>query len=103
MTATRMTVRGDVVPDTSWSKDANCRGHDPNLWFPTGGSTWEERKAMRLAVETCRSCPVQAECRDYGLRYEREGIWGGLTPREREATRRAMGIPLVRVPARAHL
>lgn len=98
-----MPVKGEVVPDTSWADQANCRGHDPNLWFPNGGSTWEERKQIRLALDTCRQCPVKGPCLDYALRYEREGIWGGRTQREREALRRHLGLSLIRVPSRAHL
>jgi len=103
MTATRIVVKGDEVPETPWTDKANCRGHDPDLWFPTGGSTWEERKAVRFAVDICHACPVETECLEYALMYEQQGIWGGRTQREREAMRRVRNIPLVRVPLRAHL
>lgn len=103
MTVTPTWVRGKEVPDTSWTKDASCRGHDPNLWFPTGGSTWEERKQIRTALDICRQCPVKEQCLNYALRHEREGIWGGRTQREREALRRHLNMSLIRVPARAHL
>jgi WhiB family redox-sensing transcriptional regulator len=103
MTATRTTVKGKAVPKTPWTAQATCRGYEPSLWFPTGGSTWEERKAFRFAVDICKSCPVRDECLKYSLHYEREGIWGGRTQREREALRRQLRIDLVRVPSRAHL
>jgi WhiB family redox-sensing transcriptional regulator len=38
----------------------------------------------------CRRCPVRVKCLEYAIgTKEPEGIWGGLTPRERKAyTRR---------------
>ena len=64
--------------DLTWRDDALCAQTDPELFFPEkGGST-------RLPKRVCRSCTVRAECLDYALDQGiREGIWGGLSERER--------------------
>ena len=53
-----------------------------------------------LLQDTCRHCPMIVQCRDWALRHEEYGFWGGTTPRERVALRRELGItfkPLSRV------
>jgi WhiB family redox-sensing transcriptional regulator len=64
----------------SWEQRANCRGKGTNLFYPeTGGSTVQ--KAKRI----CRDCPVREPCLEYALQQEDlHGIWGGLSPDERE-------------------
>lgn len=43
---------------------------------------------VREAVDHCKSdCPVLTECRLAGM-AEREGVWGGLLPEERQRLRR---------------
>lgn len=50
---------------------------------------------VRSARIICASCPVQKACTDWGLKHEKYGIWGGLTPNERERIRKAQNIILV--------
>ena len=60
--------------EREWVTKAACRGHDPNLWYPsrTGPNN------SRAAQEICMSCPVRFECRaDADSRDEPFGIWGG--------------------------
>jgi WhiB family redox-sensing transcriptional regulator len=65
---------------------AACRGLT-YLFFPTTadgtkGSEVESRIALPRSI--CESCPVQAECLDYALRWrEPHGVWGGKSSRER--------------------
>jgi hypothetical protein len=55
-----------------WHADANCRGLDPELFFPSVGQTSEEAKRV------CRACDVQVECLTFALNNgEKHGIWGG--------------------------
>jgi len=72
-----------------WQDDANCKGLDPNIFFPEvfgdqqNGMIWEQAKKI------CRTCPVADECLKSELPFEqasgrRNGIWGGLTPKERD-------------------
>lgn len=76
--------------DTSWHDHAACKSEDPTLFFipdePEEGfdRAYRERAARRV----CASCPVSTECLRHALtRPEEFGIWGGLTPHERERLR----------------
>jgi WhiB family redox-sensing transcriptional regulator len=72
-----------------WTENALCKrlvdaglAH-PDDWWPIGV---EHPKEVRLARRRCTGCPVWRECREYALANgEGEGIWGGLTARERRA------------------
>jgi WhiB family transcriptional regulator, redox-sensing transcriptional regulator len=69
--------------DRSWETRANCRGVDPDLFFPERGASAEEAKAV------CQGCAVRAECLEYALAAgENLGIWGGTNARQRRAIRR---------------
>ena len=57
-----------------------CRDHDPELWFPL--PTDDTAYAQRI----CYSCPLVDPCAERGM-FERFGIWGGLTERDREKMR----------------
>ncbi|WP_181800362.1 WhiB family transcriptional regulator [Streptomyces ipomoeae] len=53
-----------------------------------------DAKQQRAASKVCTtSCPLVDACRDYALGgdgwWESEGVWGGLTAKERESIRRA--------------
>lgn len=72
------------------------------MWFPMSGTSWEERKIIRMAIDICQTCDVREECLDHSLRWEQQGIWGGKTQREREAIRRHRNIALSMVPTRVH-
>lgn len=63
-----------------------CRepGVDPELFFPIGDRYSDEGRAV------CHRCPLQVECGDWAMAAdERNGLWGGLDPHQREARRRA--------------
>jgi len=64
--------------NASWRQRAACRGVDPDIFYPVSDDDAEEAKAI------CASCPVRQSCLEYSLSArEREGVWGGLTERER--------------------
>jgi WhiB family redox-sensing transcriptional regulator len=64
--------------NASWRKRAACRGVDPDIFYPVSDDDAEEAKAV------CASCQVRQSCLEYSLAArEREGVWGGLTERER--------------------
>jgi WhiB family redox-sensing transcriptional regulator len=61
-----------------WMERAACRGADPALFHPSRGE--DTRPAQRI----CASCPVRDECLEYAVaNEERQGIWGGLSQRQR--------------------
>jgi WhiB family redox-sensing transcriptional regulator len=77
----------------SWMEDAACLDVDPEVFFPVGeeGSAVYERDLAR-ARAVCAGCEVREQCLAYGvrqdvrqvlIRVEPEGVFGGLTARER--------------------
>lgn len=72
-----------------------CATTDADLFYPPD----EERGALtqqryRLAARFCADCPVRVECATWGIAHELDGMWGGLTPKERAKIRRDRGIML---------
>jgi WhiB family transcriptional regulator, redox-sensing transcriptional regulator len=64
--------------NANWRQRAACRGVDPGIFYPVSDEDAEEAKAI------CMSCQVRQSCLEYSLATrEREGVWGGLTERER--------------------
>ena len=72
-----------------------CRDSDPELWFLGAAESGFVPKA---AIELCNTCPVKDLCATYAIQANEEyGVWGGLTPRQRQqmrnATKRLRGRP----------
>ncbi|MBG0813513.1 WhiB family transcriptional regulator [Planomonospora sp. ID82291] len=73
-----------TVREIGWAVRGACRESDPELFFPVAPSPEQEERAKAV----CAGCPVLADCRAYAVRVgEPEGIWGGLTVRERRGLR----------------
>lgn len=80
-----------TAPGT-WVEDAACQGLPTRMFFPGPG----DRKGIARAKAICDRCPVTTQCAEAG-RDERDGIWGGMTPRERNRSFRHHGdlVPAV--------
>lgn len=64
--------------NAKWRQRAACQGLDPDIFYPVSEDDAEEAKAI------CAQCSVRPVCLEFALaNREREGIWGGLTDRER--------------------
>jgi WhiB family redox-sensing transcriptional regulator len=62
----------------TWRDQARCRGVDPDIFHPSDEDDGAEAKAI------CAECPVREACLEYALTArEKDGVWGGLTARER--------------------
>jgi WhiB family redox-sensing transcriptional regulator len=73
--------------DLAWQDLANCRGADPDLFFPERGAS------TRTAKSICGDCSVQGDCLEFAIvSSEKFGIWGGLSERERRKIRRERSI-----------
>ncbi|GMQ92542.1 MAG: WhiB family transcriptional regulator [Acidimicrobiia bacterium] len=73
--------------DMAWQDFANCRGADPDLFFPERGAS------TRTAKSICRECSVQVECLEFAIvSSEKFGIWGALSERERRKIRKERKI-----------
>lgn len=72
-------------PDDDWRQYAKCIGVDNSIFFPERGQpTWP-------AKLVCAECPVREPCLEAGMR-EHQGIWGGLSERERRKLRRQRAV-----------
>lgn len=77
-------IDGDEL---AWQDLANCRGADPDLFFPERGAS------TRTAKGICRECSVRVECLEFAIvSSEKFGIWGGLSERERRKIRRERAL-----------
>ncbi|WP_204358651.1 WhiB family transcriptional regulator [Streptosporangium sp. 'caverna'] len=73
-----------MIREIGWATRGACRESDPELFFPLTPSDEHETRAKAV----CEGCPVLKECRAYAIREgEPEGIWGGLTVKERRSLR----------------
>ena len=68
-----------MTPREPWQEQAICPSVDPEIFHvDKGGST-------RAAKRVCFRCPVRLDCLTHALKHdEKFGIWGGLSPGERE-------------------
>lgn len=83
-----------------WREQAACLGYphnDNDPWF-FDEETPGFKRARKVARTFCRVCPVRRECLTYALTWEADhprarqyGIYGGLTPHERELLTRRTG------------
>ncbi len=68
--------------DPEWRLRGRCRTADPETFFPEP----QARESPRAALELCANCSVRASCLASALDAgDRNGVWGGTTPRERKA------------------
>ena len=66
-----------------WRDDAACRDQDTALFFP------HNEDDAGAAKRICAVCPVRGDCLSWALATnQRDGIWGGMTERERRRERR---------------
>ena len=70
---------GEARP--AWQAQAACRGAGADAFFPERGENY--LGVLRI----CSTCPVREQCLDFGIN-EKDGVWGGLTGRQRRKLRR---------------
>ncbi len=81
------TVPAFNSPD--WHRRANCLGlNDDTMFGDTARARVRENVAYIKSI--CADCPVQLACLEVGMN-EDYGVWGGLTPAERQSLRRKTG------------
>lgn len=69
----------------AWMDDAACIGSDPEAWFP------EKGHAVKIQKRICNECPVRDACLDFAMANDlNAGIYGGLSPRQRQARAREL-------------
>lgn len=66
----------------------------PDAFHPTVGET----DMIRSAKSLCQGCPIRNACAEYGVKWEDQGIYGGLTSVERQyirGARKKAGEPIM--------
>jgi len=72
-----------------WKEFANCRGLDYNIFFPSEDGSVVTKEVENNAKAVCWRCSVRDECLEYAITTGQEdGIWGGMTYKERRSERR---------------
>jgi WhiB family redox-sensing transcriptional regulator len=67
----------------------------PDIFFPEDWGKGRDKgenyfQAVRTAKVYCGRCPIRQLCLDYAITAnENFGVWGGMSPAERRAIRRA--------------
>ncbi len=79
----------------AWTDQALCAEVGGDLWFS------DDRESCEPAKRVCRARPVRAECLDYALASGEvwHGVFGGLSPRERQAERKRRAAAAARKEA----
>lgn len=71
-----------------WQNRAECRGEDPELFFPvghTGPAVFQIEEAKRV----CRRCDVREQCLEWALENGQDyGVWGGMSEDDRRELKR---------------
>jgi hypothetical protein len=77
----------------------SCASVGGEFWFPEKDASGAGYTALnyqsvevQIAKSFCNSCLHKEECRQWGLKHERYGIWGGLGERERSLARTRLNI-----------
>lgn len=66
----------------------------PEMFFPVGQDMDMLNVEISIAKSICNRCPVKNECANYAIMAEEPyGVWGGLTPTERNTLRRRANRP----------
>ena len=77
------------TPDRTWMANAACHGLTDAFYPGLDRRGRISPIQARRAKAICAGCDVRAECLQWALDHEeRDGVWGGLTPGERNALQR---------------
>lgn len=75
-----------LLESYEWQQEGRCRGVDAEWFFePPAERGTKKRRREATAKAVCEKCPVIAACRAHALSADEPyGVWGGLTPAERQ-------------------
>ena len=73
-----------IRDDSDWAVRANCRGENPDIFFPESVT----QQTLAAARVICNACVVRENCLETAITTEAtRGIWGGID----EDTRKRIG------------
>lgn len=79
----RYGIRYPGDTDLTWREQAACKGVPQHIFFPEVGEQYKEARSY------CVKCPVKKKCLSFAVVNDcTEGMFGGLTPRQRRSIRR---------------
>lgn len=79
-----------TLSETAFMQFGSCAQADPDAWNP------EKGESPRRAQTICKSCPVLEDCLSFARRNPKvQGIWGGLTERQRHPRRSAVDVEVL--------
>lgn len=70
------------VSEDDWRREAACRFVAVETFFPERG----DHRTVTAALDVCKSCPVKEPCLEENI-FQRDGIYGGMTARQRRQFR----------------
>jgi WhiB family redox-sensing transcriptional regulator len=76
-----LSLLNDFVNLPQVSGKEACLETEPDLFFSDFGLD------IALAKDICAECPMIAACREYAIKHENFGVWGGLSAKERKELR----------------
>lgn len=72
--------------DGKWRNHAMCKGIGVDPFFANYFNGQARRETMTSIIAMCRVCPVRKECLRFAVDNKiNDGIWGGLTAKERRS------------------
>ena len=72
-----LALLNDFVNLPKITGDEACLETEPELFFS------DFALDIALAKDICAECPMIAACRAYAIKHENNGVWGGLSAKER--------------------
>lgn len=86
----RVTPRRKRSNDQDWRDQAACLYKPLNIFYPEHDGPGAAPDSIYDAARAiCIRCPVRQQCLDHAFAHdERDGVWGGLAPKERGRLRR---------------
>jgi WhiB family transcriptional regulator, redox-sensing transcriptional regulator len=76
-----------------WRNQAECLKVDPELFFPVGETSPNDKQQIKDALAVCAMCRVTDQCLDYALTNNQTiGVWGGLSANKRQSLKRRAAI-----------
>lgn len=81
-----------------YDETRKCEGEDIEIFFYAESDNRKAKYAQKMeekARNICGGCPLIEPCRDYAIKYERYGFWGGLPAAARELIRKKKEMRIV--------
>ena len=91
-------MNGSLMFQINSNEMPACEGMDTNFFYPVGESnednTWAKDNVYPQLRKVCANCDVLDKCRDYAIKHEEWGFWGGMSVYERRKWRKKYNIKL---------